>query len=302
MIGVTIRDRPDTRKGAAVPTTNPPEQDTPPRPTEAVNRHDFGRALRALRTWSELTQKALEETHPALTDSTISNHERGVRLPRLEWLHAYVTQCLRQRHPAATREELSAEFDHWRAAWTRLERADTAPGPAILTQQAPTQHAPAPPAPPSRADDSQPAPAPPTAPGDQHGRRRAGWPRRRVVLIGGGTAAVVAAVVYATATGLFDNTPNTPAQFSGPTAPVVPVHASGQVENLRGVEGIDLDTNNRADQEAPGVDISFAATSTHLNAMANRVTFTVLPEAGAEQRQRCVTAVDWMRQIPTFTT
>jgi hypothetical protein len=40
-----------------MPTTNPPEQDTPPRPTEAVNRHDFGRPLRALRTWSELTQK-----------------------------------------------------------------------------------------------------------------------------------------------------------------------------------------------------------------------------------------------------
>jgi hypothetical protein len=37
------------------------------------------------------------------------------------------------------------------------------------------------------------------------------------------------------------------------------IHASGQVENLHGVEGIDLDANARIDQNAPGVDISFAA-------------------------------------------
>jgi hypothetical protein len=64
------------------------------------------------------------------------------------------------------------------------------------------------------------------------------------------------------------------------------------------VEGIDLDTNTRADQDAPGVDISPSATANHLNAMANRVTFTVLPEPGPETRERCVKAVNWIRQIP----
>lgn len=112
----------------------------------------------------------------------------------------------------------------------------------------------------------------------------------------------MAAAITATITDLFNpSSPDTrPAQGTGSTVPAVPVHASGQVENLRGVEGIDLDTNGRADQEAPGVDISPAATATHLNAMANRVTFTVLPEAGPESRERCVKAVDWMRQIPNI--
>jgi hypothetical protein len=105
-----------------MPTTNPPEQHTPPRPV-ATNRPDFGRALRDLRRWSGLTQKDLEDAHPTLTDSTISDHERGVRLPRLEWVHAYVVACLRHRNPTATREELNAEFEHWRTTWTRLEHA-----------------------------------------------------------------------------------------------------------------------------------------------------------------------------------
>ena len=277
-----------------MPTTNPPEQDTPPRPTTASTVTEFGRALRALRRWSGLTQKALEDAHPALTDSTISDHERGVRPPRLEWLHAYVVRCLRHRYPAATREQLTAEFDHWRAAWTRLEHTGT-PTPAMPT------HAASPDAPP-RAEVSTPAPAPSVAPAatDTPNGRRAGWPRRRAWQVGGGTAVVVTAVITATATSLFDTTPGAPAQSAGSTQPAPPVHASAQVENLRGVEGIDLDTNNRADQEAPGVDISPAATSTHLNAMANKVTFTVLPEPGPEERQRCVRAVDWMRQIPNI--
>lgn len=122
------------------------------------------------------------------------------------------------------------------------------------------------------------------------------------MLVGAGVVVlIVAAAITAVSTGLFDRTPDPgPAQVRGTTVPAVPVHASGQVENLRGVEGIDLDTNNRADQEAPGVDISPAATATHLNAMANRVVFTVLPEPGAETRERCVKAMNWMRQIPNI--
>lgn len=73
-----------------MPTANQPEHSPPPRPTETTTRREFGAALRRLRDWSGLTQKALEASDAALSDATISDHERGVRLPRLEWLHAYV--------------------------------------------------------------------------------------------------------------------------------------------------------------------------------------------------------------------
>ncbi|MGQ0715730.1 MAG: helix-turn-helix domain-containing protein [Pseudonocardiales bacterium] len=264
-------------------TSNPAEQDTPPRPAAVTTVADFGRSLRALRRWSELTQKALEDAHPALTDSTISDHERGTRLPRFEWLHAYVVACLRHRRPNSTREELNAEMTYWRAAWTRLEHAQAPQAPAVPTPRAADLTTPPEPAPVSVAVAVGELAPPP---------RRVRVPRGRVLLISGGAAVLVIAVaVYAAVTGLFDRKPDDP----GPV-----VHASGTVDDLRGVEGIDLDTNTRADQEAEGVDISPAATATHLNAMANRVTFTVLPESGAESRDRCVKAVDWMRQIPNI--
>jgi hypothetical protein len=272
--------------------SNPPEQDTPPRPSEAVTVADFGRALRSLRRWSELTQKALEDAHPALTDSAISDHERGVRLPRFEWLHAYVVACLRSHRPSLTREELNAEFEHWRDAWTRLEHAPTPQAATV-----PEQRATVPTAPPDPDTATAPAPVAATLAAthepEPQRTRRVWRPRGRALLISGGAVVlVVAAAVYATTSGMFDTaTPNNPA---------VPVHASGTVADLRGVEGIDLDTNARADQEASGVDISPAATATHLNAMANKVVFTVLPEPGAETRERCVKAVDWMRQIPNI--
>ena len=50
-----------------------------------------------------------------LTDATISDYEHGVRLPRLEWLHAYVKLCLRHRFPTATSAQLDAELAGGRA-------------------------------------------------------------------------------------------------------------------------------------------------------------------------------------------
>lgn len=219
--------------------TSPPGQDTPPGPAQATNRHDFGRALRALRRWSGLTQRALEESHSALTDSTISDHERGVRLPRLEWLHAYVTASLRHRLPHATREDLTAEFDRWRAAWTRLEHPATSQAPAVPHHPETSQPAaPARPVPdPTEARHEQPPAAmtiggdgDPTTPNasadttgghlDQAATPPHGEPhpaavippgRRRRWVLGGAAAAVVVAagVVVGTATGVLGNTTNT---------------------------------------------------------------------------------------------
>jgi hypothetical protein len=268
-------------------TSTPGDHDAPPHPTADVTTWaEFGRALRVLRDdWSRLTLQQLADTHPALKVSTISDYETGKPVRRYEWLLAYVTACLRARQPAMTRPQLDAEMAYWRTAWTRLEHAPTPQAPAV-----PAQRATVPQALPDPDTTPAPAAATPAATDEPpQTRRRVRLPRGRALLISSGAVVlVVAAAVYATATGMFD------------TAPAVPVHASGTVDDLRGVEGIDLDTNNRADQEASGIDVSPAATATHLNAMANKVTFTVLPEPGAETRDRCVKAVDWMRQIPNI--
>ncbi|MGH3871297.1 MAG: hypothetical protein ACRDSR_07245 [Pseudonocardiaceae bacterium] len=258
---------------------------------------EFGRCLRGLRQWAhKITQKALEGKHPALTDATISDHERGTRLPRLEWLHAYVVACLRHRYPDFTREELTAEFEHWRAAWTRLEHA---PAPRTLTMPTPRDATPAtPPEPATAVPGPEPAPAAITV--DKPARsRRVQLPRRRAVLISGGVVVLVVGVAaYATTGGLFEHDPNPgPAHFAGNTATAVPVHASGTVDNLGTKQGIDLDTGQRLDQNAPGVDISFSSASTHMDAMANRVSYHVLPQpVTTPEKRMCETVDGWARE------
>lgn len=277
-----------------MPATNQPEHTPPPRPAEGVTLVEFGAALKALREWSGLTQLSFQGTHRAMSDSSISRAENGAALPGYEWVNAYVVHCLRNRQPSMTRPQLDAALAPWQAAWTRLNHTTTEPGPAVPEPRATTTETP-----PTPVDDSE-SPDLPAAPDEPERPRRVRLPRGRVLVGGAVLVVVVAAIITAAATGMFDtpDTPTTPAPLSSSAVAVSPVHASGQIENLRGVEGIDLDTNTRADQEAPGVDISPAATATHLNAMANRVTFTVLPEPGPETRERCVKAVDWMRQIP----
>lgn len=92
---------------------------SPPVPTGS-SRAEFGAALRALRHWAGLTQHGLERAHPDLCDATISDHERGVRLPRWEWVTINVTACLRHRLPEATDAQLAAHVNQWRTQWARL--------------------------------------------------------------------------------------------------------------------------------------------------------------------------------------
>jgi hypothetical protein len=119
-----------------MPTSPPPG--APPHPTPATQRHEFGATLRALRTWAGLTQKTLEDREHELSDSAISEHERGARWPRWEWVHTFVTACLRHRMPDASPAALNAELEPWRTEWGRLNTPHT--------QQAtnPVQPAPAP--------------------------------------------------------------------------------------------------------------------------------------------------------------
>jgi hypothetical protein len=228
----------------------------------------------------------------------VSDYERGTRVPKRDWVWIYVAACLRKRWPTAPDAQLTAEFTHWRDALNSIEPEQAPPPPDPPSQPssapdntstptpAPVTQQTEPPTPPP--DDTAPEPIRIPAPAAIESPRRH-RPSRRVLIASGGIALGIVAVVGGVG---FVLTRHTAAH------PVDTVHASGQVDDLRGVEGLDLDTGTRADQLAPGVDISPAATATHLNAMANRVTFTVLPEPGAETRERCVKAVDWMRQIP----
>lgn len=250
----------------------------PPRPTGAMTRAQYGEALRRLRTWAELTLTELADVDPTLSRSTSSDYERGTRTPQRDWVWIYVHACLRKKWPAEPDTRLRSEFVHWRDALASIE-TDAQPQPLASPADDPTP----PPA------DTTPKPPADTAAHGTTARRH--LPSRRVLIVSGCAALGVVAMVGGVGFVLSRNTA---------ARPVDMVHASGPVDDLRGVEGVDLDTGTRADQLAPGVDISPAATSTHLNAMANRVTFTVLPEPGAEARERCVKAVDWMRQIPNL--
>ncbi len=73
-------------------TSRPP--DSPTRPAVRPTRLEFVEALQELRTWSGLTLKMLEARHDILKVSTSSDYQRGVRWPRWEWVHAFVTACL----------------------------------------------------------------------------------------------------------------------------------------------------------------------------------------------------------------
>lgn len=96
-------------------TSRPPGN--PTRPTVRPSRHDFVETLKKLRKWSGLTLKELEDRHELLKVSTISDYQRGVRWPRWEWVHAFVTTCLTHRG-LTDAMRIQAELAHWRTAWT----------------------------------------------------------------------------------------------------------------------------------------------------------------------------------------
>jgi hypothetical protein len=107
-------------------TSRPPG--TPTRPAPQPTRVEFVEALQELRTWSGLTLKMLEARHDTLKVSTSSDYQRGVRWPRWEWVHAFVTTCLtHQRLTDPVR--IQAELVHWRAAWTHAHRTHHDPPP-----------------------------------------------------------------------------------------------------------------------------------------------------------------------------
>lgn len=103
------------------PTDPPP---TPPTPTPK----EFAGALKQLRAWAGLTLDDLAALAASLKVSTSSDYERGLRVPRWEWLHAFVTACL--THPKSPRQPLAAghvhsELEHWQTAWTHARRHPT---------------------------------------------------------------------------------------------------------------------------------------------------------------------------------
>jgi pyruvate/2-oxoglutarate dehydrogenase complex dihydrolipoamide acyltransferase (E2) component len=139
---------------------------------------------------------------------------------------------------------------------------------------------------------------------------------------------VVVAVITAATIGAFTTTPDpapapaptaAPAPLTGAVVPASPsaapalltssaapvpapvpapaVYASGTVDDLGTKEGIDLDTGQRRDQNAPGVDISFSSTSTHMDAMHPSVYYQVLPQPVTQPEKRmCDIPTGWARE------
>jgi Helix-turn-helix domain len=280
--------------------SDPRQPSEPPAPTGATVR-DFGASLRALREWSRVTQKALEHAHPALSDSTISDHERGVRFPRWEWVAMYVEVCVRHRQPSATGPQLAAALTPWRTTWGQLNRADSAPAP-VAPATVPAAAVDAADAHPV-TDHADPTPEPvaaepPTSGAASYTPR---GKRRRWIVVAVPAVVAVSGVAAAAALGAFDTSRGAPGTTTSLTPSLTPaVHANGTVEALRRDEGIDLDTNTRKDQNATGVDISFSSGASHLDAMSTRVTFALLPAAVTAERSNCEQIAEWTRTIPTI--
>lgn len=105
--------------------------------------------LRQLRdTWAGLTLKDAVARQPAgrtprLRIQTISDYERGLRLPDWAWVYEYVTVCLTQPKPprrALVAHQLDTERNHWQQAWVSAkEQALTEPETTPPAESADTE-------------------------------------------------------------------------------------------------------------------------------------------------------------------
>jgi hypothetical protein len=252
-----------------MPTSPPPG--APPHPDPATPRHEFGTTLRALRTWAGLTQKALEDRDDQLSDSTISEHERGTRWPRWEWVYVFVTACLRHRMPDASLAALDAELAPWRKEWGRLNKPDTLqavdPNPPAASPPGVTDTPAA--LPPALPPSQEPGTAQRSRDNQNHAQT---WRR-----IAGGAALLLAiGGMIAAATAQSE----------------VPVRVNATVHDLKDGEGIDLDAGTR-NPNKPGIDVRFSASSALLYAASTEVSVAVLPEPLTTDWIHCHNAVSW---------
>lgn len=110
----------------------------PPDPRVAAGPAEFVERLRELRLWAgepplrRLRQLAGTTVDAngvpidALPTSTTSYLLRGERLPRMEFVHAFVTACLRAR--GQDQASVTAQVDRWHEAWLRV-RGSRPPAP-----------------------------------------------------------------------------------------------------------------------------------------------------------------------------
>lgn len=117
----------------------------PPDPAGAAGPAEFAQRLRTLRLWAgepslrrlrQLGGTTVDERGneiDALPVSTLSHVLRENRLPRMEFVRAFVTACLRARgrDPAT----IAAELERWHEAWLGLH-GDPPPTPAVAAPAA----------------------------------------------------------------------------------------------------------------------------------------------------------------------
>jgi tetratricopeptide (TPR) repeat protein len=116
--------------------TEPPV-DRPPDPATATGPAEFVERLRELRLWAgapslrRLRQLAgtTVDAHGNRIDllpvSTASRQLRGDRLPRMEFVRAFVTACLRARGRGA--DTIAEQTERWHEAWLSVRRPGSPP-------------------------------------------------------------------------------------------------------------------------------------------------------------------------------
>ena len=260
-----------------------------------TNWQGFGAVLRALREQSGLSVENLLRKHPTLSRSTISNDELGKAQPPWGRVRLYIETYAKQRNPKATDAQLEAELDPWGRAWIRLiENSGSTPA--------------------SPPDESTPGTDPEADPTPDESYERYP-PRRRpigctITLIIGPVLLGIAVLIIFNRSVHDISTPITTTPVPGgspttfPSAPATTptpdlIHASGQVDDLKSAEGIDLDTGRRSDRNDQGVDVVFSLGTqlTSLTSITGKAYFAVLSEVPTTSaKQRCVQAIDQTQQ------
>lgn len=170
-------------------TNDTPALGPPPRPDPTNAGLDLGDTLVRLRGWAGLTQAGVATRNPKLSSRSISEYEKGSRVPKWEALDALVRVYLAERGLSLV--IITAEVqDHWLPAWRSLR-------PPQQTRATPRERT----MPPVGVSTSAPAGVMPAA-AAQLSVATSAVHRGRWVLGGVGAAAVVAVVAVMVSGGL----------------------------------------------------------------------------------------------------
>lgn len=257
----------------------------PPHPVPNATLSEFGEAIEDLRIWAGLTLQNLHDLHDNLARSTISEYQKGHKLPPWEWVYDYVSTCLTYPEPPnkpLTVKDIRTELKHWETAWAYVKNHLT-PRKRHRTQRLKS----ATPETETTADNGDGA-----SESRSHSHRivTTSTVALRAARVGGlivGTAIVVTVSVVGEE--FIPGAPSPPPPWS--------VLVTGDVNALSSTQGIDLDSGKVLDRNTPGVDVVFSDNSSRLDAVNTH--FVILPEPfRVRDRHYCSDVKGWTQAYP----